>query len=417
MRSMVQWFGAAFCILAITAAAAWAADPALPYGINAHLPSSALLDRVAAAGIAWIRVDFNWFMMEPARGVYDWAITDAVVRDARARGLNVYATLAYAPAWANGNQAPNTPPVDAQDWYAFVSTTVSRYRGSVRHWGMWNEPNFKSFFSGSPDQYINTILRVGAQAVRDADPSGSVLGPELAQEGDWWVWLYTVLEQAAEAIDIVTQHSYQDSGQDVLRRVGGPVEPWNWPTVRDVMQWTGTDAKALWLTEIGWNTAGVSEAEQAAYYTQVLDGVEAYGWLDKVFFYQLIDEPGTPDQWGVLRADLSPKPAYETYQRHITLHASTPLPGWSAVVSVPGWFGDDTQGADMTMADLNGNGRPDLVVFHIDAPAGDNAGYYHIGWDLDAAGKARQWSDEIPSRAWRSASALSVGSGSSRTWV
>src|ERR671930_426475 len=91
-RSIIRLCGAAFCLLAHAAAgSAWAADPALPYGINAHLPSSAQLDRVAAAGIAWIRVDFNWFMLEPARGVYDWTLTDAVVSDARARGLNVYA--------------------------------------------------------------------------------------------------------------------------------------------------------------------------------------------------------------------------------------------------------------------------------------------------------------------------------------
>jgi hypothetical protein len=400
MRSMVQWFGAAFCIFAIMAATAWAVNPTLSYGINAHLPSSALLDRVVEAGIAWVRVDFNWFMMEPARGIYDWTLTDAAVREARARGLNVYATLAYSPAWANGGQAPNTPPVDPQDWYAFVYTTVSRYRGSVRHWGMWNEPNFKSFFSGSPDQYIDTILRVGAQAVRDADPGGYVLGPELAQEGDWWRWLYTVLDQAAEAIDIVAQHSYQDTGRDVLRRLGGRVEPWHWPTVRDVMKWTGTDAKELWLTETGWNTAGVSEEEQAAYYRQVLAGVEAYDWLAKVFFYQLVDEPGSPDQWGALRVDLSPKPAYETYQRHIALHASTPPPGWSDLVPVPGWFGYEAQGADMAMADLNGNGRPDLVLFHIDAPAGANAGHYRVGWDLDANGLVQAWSETIDLSTW-----------------
>jgi hypothetical protein len=34
-------------------------DPASPHGINTHLPPPAHLDRVAAAGIAWIRVDFK----------------------------------------------------------------------------------------------------------------------------------------------------------------------------------------------------------------------------------------------------------------------------------------------------------------------------------------------------------------------
>jgi Beta-galactosidase len=136
MPSVVRLFGAAFFILAnVAVGSAPAADPALPYGINAHLPSSALLERVAEAGIAWIRVDFNWFMIEPDRGVYDWTTTDAVISAARARGINVYATLAYSPEWANGGQNVNAPPTDSGDWYGFVYTTVSRYRDSVQHWG------------------------------------------------------------------------------------------------------------------------------------------------------------------------------------------------------------------------------------------------------------------------------------------
>jgi polysaccharide biosynthesis protein PslG len=313
VRSLVRLCGAAFVLLAHAAAgSASAADPALPYGINAHLPSSAQLDRVAETGIAWIRVDFNRFMLEPARGVYDWTTTDAVVSDARARGLNVYATLAYTPGWANGGQPLNVPPTDAGDWYRFVYTTVSRYRGYVQHWGMWNEPNLEGFFAGTREQHIDDILRVGAQAVRAADPGSAVLGPELAMLGDWWLWLYVVLKQAAEALDIVTQHAYEDTGNQVLVEMLTP---------RGIMVLTRTDAKELWLTETGWDTSEVSEEAQAAYYKQVLEGVDKYGWLDKVFFYQLVDEPGSPDQWGILRVDLSPKPAYEAYQRHIASQA------------------------------------------------------------------------------------------------
>ena len=55
----------------------------------------------------------------------------------------------------------------------------------------------------------------------------------------------------------------------------------------------------------------------------MLEGVDAYAWLDKVFFYQLVDEPDSPDRWGILRVDLSPKLAYEAYQHYIASHSST----------------------------------------------------------------------------------------------
>jgi hypothetical protein len=114
MQFIVRLLGTTLVLLTYAAAGtAWAASPALPYGINTHLPSSALLDRVAAAGIAWIRVDFNWYDLQPARDRYDWTLADAVVHDARAGGLNVYATLSYTPAWATAGRG-GTPPPPAQ---------------------------------------------------------------------------------------------------------------------------------------------------------------------------------------------------------------------------------------------------------------------------------------------------------------
>jgi hypothetical protein len=61
--------------------------------------------------------------------------------------------------------------------------------------------------------------------------------------------------------------------------------------------------------------------------------------------------------------------------------------GWSSVEAVPGWFGAEDQGAGIAIADISGSGRPDLVVFHVDNPGGENHGYYRIGWDLDTTGK------------------------------
>jgi hypothetical protein len=67
--------------------------------------------------------------------------------------------------------------------------------------------------------------------------------------------------------------------------------------------------------------------------------------------------------------------------------------GWSAIKQVPGWFGAEDQGGGIAISDINGNGRPDLKVFHLDNPNGENHGYYRIGWDLDANGDVQSWSD------------------------
>jgi hypothetical protein len=68
---------------------------------------------------------------------------------------------------------------------------------------------------------------------------------------------------------------------------------------------------------------------------------------------------------------------------------------------VPGWFGAEDQGAGIALWDINGSGRPDLVVFHLDNPGGENAGYYRIGWDLDVNGDPQGgWSPVKPVPGW-----------------
>jgi hypothetical protein len=62
------------------------------------------------------------------------------------------------------------------------------------------------------------------------------------------------------------------------------------------------------------------------------------------------------------------------------------VPAWSnenqPPMQVPGWFGHETQGAGVAVADIGGNGRPNLAVFHIDNARGENVGYYRIGWEI-----------------------------------
>jgi len=60
---------------------------------------------------------------------------------------------------------------------------------------------------------------------------------------------------------------------------------------------------------------------------------------------------------------------------------------WNEPIAIPGWFGSENQGAGVAVADIDHNGRPDLAIFHIDNPSGENRGYYRIGWDLDTTGK------------------------------
>ena len=74
--------------------------------------------------------------------------------------------------------------------------------------------------------------------------------------------------------------------------------------------------------------------------------------------------------------------------------------GWSAWHDVP-WFSWENQGAGIAVADLNGNGRPDLVVMTVDNPPGQNRGIYRVGRNLDNNGNVTGgWSDWVDMPGW-----------------
>jgi hypothetical protein len=65
--------------------------------------------------------------------------------------------------------------------------------------------------------------------------------------------------------------------------------------------------------------------------------------------------------------------------------------GWSRIKSVPGWFGAEDQGAGIALTNLTGNNHPDLLIFHVDNPSGENHGYYRVAFDLMPYGVPARW--------------------------
>jgi polysaccharide biosynthesis protein PslG len=292
-------------------------------GINAHLPSGPSLNLVPAAGIGSVRIDFNWYDLQPERHRWDWTVADQVVTDARARNLEIYATLSYTPAWANGGQGRNVPPDEISDWQTFVRACAERYRHNVWNWSLWNEPNIHGFWAGSLDQYLTLIVQPAAEILHGIGTENRVGAPDLSTEGDWPSWFQPCLEQACTWLDIIAVHSYQDTGREVWRALGQAkkwYEFWKKPSVRQVMQWAGCGGKPLWLTECGWKSNEIGELAQADNYDQLLEGLASNSWLERAFGYQLLDESG-PDQpeadkWGIYRQDSTPKPAVEVFRRY-----------------------------------------------------------------------------------------------------
>ena len=320
-----------FCVLTTVIATGSAATvSASTFGVNAHVPKEAVADEVVAAGIGWVRIDFQWSAVERERDVYDWKRYDALLDRLEARDLRIYAGLGATPAWATSGSELSGVPDDSDQWQEFCFLAASRYRGRVDAWGLWNEPNLDRFWEGTRREYIEAILKPGAAAIRAADPGALIAAPDLAHlsSGDWDDWLEEVIRDAGDMIDVVTHHMYPSYGMawevtyDLDKK---PTIPFGSPSVRRILQDTGWWGRPFWLTETGIESAEHGQTDQAEFYEDLLD--DWYGpdpearWIDRIFFYHMNDGPDpSPSTFGVLygRPSLDRKPAFYAYRDFIT---------------------------------------------------------------------------------------------------
>ncbi len=291
-------------------------------GLNAHIPSNDILDDVALnLGVRWIRVDFDWFRIEPEQGQFRWEATDRIVQRAEELGLEVLGVLAYTPPWASSMTADpriSDPPASMDYWTELVREAVTRYRGRVRYWQFWNEPNVGQFWGGSRAQYRLDILEAGARVAKEVDPSMQTVGPGLAYLGDWRSW-FSELMQSKDVIDVINHHIYRDSGRDAIFELER--DRLFQPSLRTLMRRAGVEDKPFWLTETGRRS---EEGNQLEYYQDVIAALPEKPWVKKVFFFHYWDGPGQGDGgFGIVNEDFSPKPAYHFLQ--------TVLPPWVMV--------------------------------------------------------------------------------------
>jgi hypothetical protein len=74
--------------------------------------------------------------------------------------------------------------------------------------------------------------------------------------------------------------------------------------------------------------------------------------------------------------------------------------GWTPWRDIPDWFSDENQGVGAAIFDTDRDGQQDLFVFMIDNPLGKNQGFYRVGKRLDADGNVGAWGPWIPVPDW-----------------
>ena len=146
------------------------------------------IDLVKRAGFGWIKQSFSWSDIEGAKGKFDWTRPDRIVLSMNDAGMDMVVRLDVPPAWAApGCSDPSKdiiqgPPKNMQDYVNFVSAVATRYKGRIRAYEIWNEPNLAREWCGQAPSGAGytAMLRSAYAAIKAADPFAWVVSAGLS---------------------------------------------------------------------------------------------------------------------------------------------------------------------------------------------------------------------------------------------
>jgi hypothetical protein len=150
-------------------------------------------DYLTPLGIKKIRLQGGWATTERERGKYDFRWLDRVIDDARARGLEIWLETSYGnPVYPGGGGrglAGGFPTSDEAlaAWDKWVETMATRCRGTVRDWGMWNEPDGNPVHT--PEMVADFNIRTAA-IIRRVIPNARIAGAIICGPKPKWAEAY-----------------------------------------------------------------------------------------------------------------------------------------------------------------------------------------------------------------------------------
>jgi polysaccharide biosynthesis protein PslG len=289
-----------------------------------HFTSAADFD-VIPAEVTHIRlwdVGVAWKDIHTGPDVYNWTLLDSLVAKAGNRHLTY--VIAGCPRWLakypnQGHYAPwlgpgsNSMPYSIDEANKFVWNLATRYKGRIKAYEVWNEPQLADFLYPYTDAECNTLATMTKRffkTIKAQDPAALVLAasvlPRESSGGMNRARRYLAAMQRANwNVDAFTCHIYPEVGFWAPR----------WKNMlQDVvstLKSMGTPTSKLWITETLYGLLGPELTDAAALDTAVKALYEGDG--GRFVFWYAWDRP---DLGGSMIAN--GKPTWDAIKAHHT---------------------------------------------------------------------------------------------------
>lgn len=356
----------------------WVIDDSAPN--NGLLFTDASARRLTEAGAGWMRLNFR------LAGHASWDATllgryDIVVDTARRHGIQIVALVGHEAR--HGSQADwqanaretggGSPSADGSNAYmAGLSETavqlMARYRGRIRHWELWNEPNAwtVSYGVGGPFIYpSNFAAYVGHTYSRAREEgispdvqilTGGIFAHDIggrdrahATAGDYlpatyrmgrrlgehlaarpaWNWSEILEHHGTYPVDALGYHFYLDSGANSgitdTTSIGQYLD-WFRDSYRSTAAEGSGSEKPVFITEFGFQTWPDNDpsaraktlANQATSMTRAMAQIKARPWVQTAIAFQELDNPAASLYYGMYTTEGTAKPARDALREAST---------------------------------------------------------------------------------------------------
>lgn len=265
-----------------------------------RMPEAAKL--CALAGVNWVRDRLSWSEMEPRPGEFASSNRyDASVTAQAAAGLRPLQVIHVSPAWANTNTARF--PTNLRDAYRFYRAMARRWQGKLEAFEPWNEADIRDF-GGHTGAEIAALQKAAYFGLKAGDPRLIVCQNVFAINRPATLAEFAANEPAPY-FETMNRHHY----------IAFDAYPAWYASFRAIAA-----GRPLWVTECAMPVKWTGDAElkepspadrrvQAERVAKVFAGGLHEG-AEQVFYFLLPHYAEGQTQFGIVRADLTPRPAY-----------------------------------------------------------------------------------------------------------
>jgi hypothetical protein len=247
----------------------------------------------------------SWGALEPAKGQYDWHSLDTWVSQTQAHQVQLDYVFVNTPRWAStrpdepcpGKRFGCAAPPNPDDFSEFVTTLVTRYKGKISSYELWNEPNGSGFWTGSPKDMAD-LAALAYPIIKSIDPSAIVTTPAVSSSGwplshDAWLDQY-LAAGGGKFADVIAWHGYAGRNDRPALPPEGLSEQIR--ALKNVLEKHGLSKLPIWNTEGGWGKDAQLPDEnlQAAFLVKWYM-INFSNGIARTFWYQW-DNP----EWGTL---------------------------------------------------------------------------------------------------------------------